>query len=418
MGIGRVAVVGGGIIGVAVARELTKRLPDAHVTIFEKEPYLAAHQTGHNSGVVHAGLYYEPGSLKARLCRRGVELLIPYAIEHGIPYDECGKLVVAQNLEEIERLEAIFERAKANGVPHVKLLDRHEMREVEPNVRGVLALHSPHTAIVDYPALTQKLAADVEAAGGTLRFNAEVVRLDTLGNQVRVAIALPGAEGSKLTEDGGAFDLVVTCAGLQADRLATASGLEPTPKVVPFSGDYFVLTGEPAEVVKGLIYPVPDPAYPFLGVHLTRRVDGALTLGPNAFLSFGREAYSKGASFQWENLGRTASDLAATAGFGGFWKFAKNNVKAALREGRTALSPKAFIEEARKFVPELDQAAVQPGPRGVRAQAMNPDGSLVDDFVFSTRGRLTQVRNAPSPGATSSLAIAEYVVDKALESVK
>lgn len=418
MGIGRVAVVGGGIIGVAVARELTKRLPDAHVTIFEKEPYLAAHQTGHNSGVVHAGLYYEPGSLKARLCRRGVELLIPYAIEHGIPYDECGKLVVAQNLEEIERLEAIFERAKANGVPHVKLLDRHEMREVEPNVRGVLALHSPHTAIVDYPALTQQLAADVEAAGGTLRFNAEVVRLDTLGNQVRVAIALPGAEGSKLTEDGGAFDLVVTCAGLQADRLATASGLEPTPKVVPFSGDYFVLTGEPAEVVKGLIYPVPDPAYPFLGVHLTRRVDGALTLGPNAFLSFGREAYSKGASFQWENLGRTASDLAATAGFGGFWKFAKNNVKAALREGRTALSPKAFIEEARKFVPELDQAAVQPGPRGVRAQAMNPDGSLVDDFVFSTRGRLTQVRNAPSPGATSSLAIAEYVVDKALESVK
>ncbi|GAA2003553.1 L-2-hydroxyglutarate oxidase [Brevibacterium samyangense] len=418
MGIGRVAVVGGGIIGVAVARELTKRLPDAHVTIFEKEPYLAAHQTGHNSGVVHAGLYYEPGSLKARLCRRGVELLIPYAIEHGIPYDECGKLVVAQNLEEIERLEAIFERAKANGVPHVKLLDRHEMREVEPNVRGVLALHSPHTAIVDYPALTQQLAADVEAAGGTLRFNAEVVRLDTLGNQVRVAIALPGAEGSKLTEDGGAFDLVVTCAGLQADRLATASGLEPTPKVVPFSGDYFVLTGEPAEVVKGLIYPVPDPAYPFLGVHLTRRVDGALTLGPNAFLSFGREAYSKGASFQWENLGRTASDLAATAGFGGFWKFAKNNVKAALREGRTALSPKAFIEEARKFVPELDQAAVQPGPRGVRAQAMNPDGSLVDDFVFSTRGRLTQVRNAPSPGATSSLAIAESVVDKALESVK
>lgn len=418
MGTGRVAVVGGGIIGVAVARELTKRLPDAHVTIFEKEPYLAAHQTGHNSGVVHAGLYYEPGSLKARLCRRGVELLIPYAIEHGIPYDECGKLVVAQNLEEIERLEAIFERAKANGVPHVKLLDRHEMREVEPNVRGVLALHSPHTAIVDYPALTQQLAADVEAAGGTLRFNAEVVRLDTLGNQVRVAIALPGAEGSKLTEDGGAFDLVVTCAGLQADRLATASGLEPTPKVVPFSGDYFVLTGEPAEVVKGLIYPVPDPAYPFLGVHLTRRVDGALTLGPNAFLSFGREAYSKGASFQWENLGRTASDLAATAGFGGFWKFARNNVKAALREGRTALSPKAFIEEARKFVPELDQAAVQPGPRGVRAQAMNPDGSLVDDFVFSTRGRLTQVRNAPSPGATSSLAIAEYVVDKALESVK
>ncbi|WP_349826912.1 L-2-hydroxyglutarate oxidase [Brevibacterium litoralis] len=413
----RAAVIGAGILGTAVARELTRRIPEVEVTVFEKELTVAGHQTGHNSGVVHAGLYYQPGSLKARLCRRGVEMLVPYAAEHGVPYDECGKLVVAQDTDEVDRLEAIFEKAKANGVPHVKLLDRHQMREVEPHVRGVLALHSPHTAIIDYPALTQAFASDVEAAGGEFRFGSEVVRLDTLGDEVRVALAVPGADGSKLTEDGGAFDLVVTCAGLQADRLATASGLEKDPRIVPFYGDYFLVPGKAAEVVKGLIYPVPDPAYPFLGVHLTRRTDGGLMLGPNAFLSFGREAYSARQAFSRENLQQTASDLFSTAGFGGFWKFAKDNVKAAVRESRTALSPAAFIEEARKFVPELDGTQVVKGPRGVRAQAMNPDGSLVDDFVFSTRGRLTQVRNAPSPAATSSMAIAEYVVDKALESV-
>jgi L-2-hydroxyglutarate oxidase len=411
----RIAVVGGGIIGTAVARELALRFEDATVTLFEKESHLAAHQTGHNSGVVHAGLYYEPGSLKARLCRSGVEKIIRYTAENGIPYEECGKLVVAQDTDEVDRLEAIFARAQANGVPHVKLLDRNEMREVEPGVRGVLALHSPHTAIIDYVALTESLGRDLEAAGGLIRYDSEVARLDTLSSEVRVRLALPGARGSSVTEDAGVFDLVVTCAGLQSDRLAVASGLEQDPRIVPFYGDYFVARGEAAEAVRGLIYPVPDPAYPFLGVHLTRSIDGSLLLGPNAFLSLGREKYERKVG---PIGGLDLSDLGRTLGYKGFWKFASQNMKAAAREARTALSPQAFIAEAQKFVPELDASAVVPGPRGVRAQAMNPDGSLVDDFVITSRGRLTQVRNAPSPGATSSLAIAEYVVDRAVESLR
>ncbi|GAA4284262.1 L-2-hydroxyglutarate oxidase [Brevibacterium daeguense] len=409
MRISRIAVVGGGIIGTAVARELALRCEDATVTIFEKEPYLAAHQTGHNSGVVHAGLYYEPGSLKARLCRTGVAKLVEYSAVNGIHYEECGKLVVAHTTAEVDRLEAIFERAKANGVPHVKLLDRNEMREVEPHVRGVLALHSPHTAIIDFAKLAESFAADVTAAGGRIEYNSEVARLDTMGNEVRVALALPGID-SRTTEDGGSFDLVVTCAGLQADRLAAASGLDSNPRIVPFHGDYFVIDKPDAEVVRGLIYPVPDPAFPFLGVHLTRRIDGALMLGPNAFVALGREKYERG--------GFDLGDIGSTLGFKGFWKFASQNVRAAAREARTALSPKAFIEEAQKYVPDIDPATVKPGPRGVRAQAMNPDGSLVDDFVITTRGRLTQVRNAPSPGATSSMAIAEYVADKALGALR
>lgn len=410
MKISRIAVVGGGIIGTAVARELAHRFDDATVTLFEKEPHLAAHQTGHNSGVVHAGLYYEPGSLKARLCRAGVEKLVRYVHERGVPYQECGKLVVAHDTMEVERLEKIHERATANGVPHVKLLDRHEMREVEPNVRGVLALHSPHTAIVDFAALTEAFGADVEAAGGQLRFNSEVAQLDTLGSEVRIRLAMPGASESMVTEDAGSFDLVVTCAGLQSDRLAVNSGLDPVPKIVPFYGDYFIIDRPAAEVVRGLIYPVPDPKYPFLGVHLTRRVDGALMLGPNAFLSLGRESYSRG--------GFDLSDIGSTLGFKGFWKFASQNLGAAAREVRTALSPKAFIEEARRFVPEIDPMTVRKGPRGVRAQAMDAQGTLVDDFVIITRGRLTQVRNAPSPGATSSMAIAEHIVDQAVAALR
>jgi len=411
----RIAVVGGGIIGTAVARELAHRFDAATVTLFEKESTLAAHQTGHNSGVVHAGLYYEPGSLKASLCRTGVEKLIRYAVENGIPYDECGKLVVAQDTDEVDRLEAIFTRAQANGVPNVQLLDRHRMRDVEPNVRGVLALHSPHTAIIDYAALTESLGRDLESAGGRIHYGAEVARLDALSSEVRVMLALPGAQGSKVAEDAGTYDLAVTCAGLQADRLAVASGLEEEPRIVPFYGDYFVAQGTAAEVVRGLIYPVPDPAYPFLGVHLTRGIDGSLMLGPNAFLSLGREKYErKLGPIGGVDLG----DMGRTLGYKGFWKFASQNLRAAAREARTALSPQAFIAEAQKFVPNLDADAVSPGPRGVRAQAMNPDGSLVDDFVITSRGRLTQVRNAPSPGATSSLAIAEYVVDTAVESLR
>jgi L-2-hydroxyglutarate oxidase len=405
----RIAVVGGGIIGTAVARQLSRMEDGAEITLFEKESDLAGHQTGHNSGVVHAGLYYEPGSLKARLCRRGVELLAEYASENDIAYEECGKVVVAHNNLELDRLHSIFERAKANGVPDVAIIDRDRLRELEPSCTGgIAALHSPHTAIVDYPALTRSLGKDIEAAGGQIRLGASVTGLEVHETEVRVS-------GSGF--DAEAFDLVITCAGLQSDRLANAV-TDPTgtagkkndgPQIVPFYGDYFLLRPERSSLVNGLIYPVPDPRYPFLGVHLTKRVDGAVMLGPNAFLSLARENY--------RNNAPNFRDLADTLTYPGFWKFAADNIPATLQQVRTAVSKKAFVEEARKFVPAIEAADVVKGVRGIRAQALNADGSLVDDFVIRRTGRLVQVRNAPSPGATASLAIAEHIVEEALAQV-
>ncbi|MFC8039042.1 L-2-hydroxyglutarate oxidase [Paenarthrobacter sp. NPDC057355] len=392
----RCAVVGGGIIGVAVARELAKKLDGARVTIFEKEDRLAAHQTGHNSGVVHAGLYYEPGGLKARLCRRGVELLQEFCAGKALPYEACGKLVIAQTAEEQQRLNSIFARATANGVPGVRMLNGEQIREVEPNAVGLSALHSPETAIVDYTAITKALADDVRAAGGTIRLGQEVTALEQQAEGVVVR-----------TKDGEEhFDLVVACPGLQSDRLAEATGEPATPKIVPFFGQYFLLGREARHHVNGLIYPVPDPRHPFLGVHLTKRIDGEMMLGPNAFISFGRESYG------WTDV--QLRDVLDYALFPGFWNFARQNVPSAVREFQTVVSKKKFIREAMRFVPSLEGATVLPATRGVRAQAMNGDGSLVDDFVIARRRDTVLVRNAPSPGATSSMAIAEYIVERAL----
>lgn len=392
----RCAVVGGGIIGVAVARELGKRLDGVEVTLYEKEDRLAAHQTGHNSGVVHAGLYYEPGGLKAKLCRRGVNLLRDFCAEKNLPYEACGKLVIAQTPEEQRRLEAIFSRAWANGVPGVRMLRAEQIREVEPNAVGLSALHSPETAIVDYAAITNALADDVRAAGGSIRLGLEVTSLEQQDRGVQLQ-----------TKDGsGHFDLVVACAGLQSDRLAKATGEPSTPRIVPFFGQYFLLGPEARAQVRGLIYPVPDPKHPFLGVHLTKRIDGEMMLGPNAFISLGREAYS------WGTV--NPKDVLDYILFPGFWNFARQNVPSAVREFHTVVSKKKFLREAMRFVPALEGATVLPGTRGVRAQAMNGDGSLVDDFVIARRRDAVMVRNAPSPGATSSMAIAEYIVEQAL----
>jgi L-2-hydroxyglutarate oxidase LhgO len=395
----RVAVVGGGIIGTAVARHLAQRVGGAEVTLFEKEDRLAGHQTGHNSGVVHAGLYYEPGSLKARLCRRGVDLLRDFAARHGIAYEECGKIVVALEAREVAPLEAIHERAIANRVPGVRMIDAEEIREIEPRSRGVRALHSPHTAIVDYVGVTEALAAELRDAGGTVRLGEQVVGLSEHASGVRVATAAG--------EDG--FDLVIGCAGLQSDRLAARAGDARDPRIVPFYGDYLLLRPESSHLVNGLIYPVPDPRYPFLGVHLTKRVDGAVMLGPNAFLSLGREAYRRG---------RLAPrDIRDAVGFRGFWRFAAGNLPAAARESRTALSTGAFVAEARRYVPDIRRSDVVRGPRGIRAQAMDAEGRLVDDFVITGTQRVVHVRNAPSPGATSALAIAEHIASEALQRV-
>lgn len=392
----RAAVVGGGIIGTAVARHLARRVDSAEVTLFEKENRLAGHQTGHNSGVVHAGLYYEPGSLKATLCRRGVHLLQEFTDQHGITYEECGKIVVALEEGELSRLEAIHQRSIANGVPGVRILDADEIRQVEPHARGLQALHSPHTAIVDYTEVTNALAVELRAAGGSIRLGLEVASLEQRGSAVHLA-----AGGS--TEE---YDLVITCAGLQSDRLAWRSGESREPRIVPFYGDYFLLTPEKTHLVNGLIYPVPDPRFPFLGVHLTKRVDGAVMLGPNAFLSMGREAYRR------REL--VARDVRDAVSFPGFWRFAAGNVRAALRESRTALSTGSFVAEARRYVPGITARDVVRGPRGIRAQAMDAKGRLLDDFAITGSDRVVHVRNAPSPGATSALAIAEHIVGEAL----
>ena len=393
----RWAVIGAGIIGAAVAREVLIRHDSADVTLFEKEDHPAAHQTGHNSGVVHAGLYYEPGSLKATLCRRGVSLLTDFAAEHNVAFDECGKVVVATDDTEVERLHAIHDRALANGVPGIMLLDRDGLREIEPNAEGLAALHSPHTAIIDYPGLTDALVADFRAHGGRVRFSTPVKNIDHRGG--------PTSHGSAIVHtpvDAQEFDHVIVCAGLQSDRLAARSGQKRTPTVVPFFGQYFILDETYSNTVNGLIYPVPDPKYPFLGVHVTRRIDGGLMIGPNAFLSLSREGY--------RGLGLNIPDSLAVAADPGFWRFAAGNMATAARELPGVLSIEKFVAEAARYVPSLAGAGGHRATRGIRAQAMNRDGTLVDDFVIDRAGATMFVRNAPSPGATSALAIAEHLV--------
>ena len=388
-------MVGGGILGCAVAREIARRDPRAEVSLFEKEDRLAAHQSGHNSGVVHAGLYYPPGSLKARLCRRGVELLRQFCTDRELDYLECGKVLIARDGEEHTRLQTIAERARANGVPGVELVGPAGLAEVEPQAVGVAAMLSPTTAVVDYTAITQAFAEDVRAAGGAVR----------LGRQVRAVVPL--ARGVRVITDAETapelFDRVVVCAGLASDRLARAAGGDRDPAIIPFFGQYFRIDDAHAHLTRGLIYPVPDPRYPFLGMHLTRRVDGALTVGPNAFLSGAREGYRGQISLR---------DLAEVARWPGFWRFAVKNMPTAVRELAGVLSPERFLTEARSYVPALEGAQLTSVGRGIRAQAMTRDGRLLDDFAIEQHGPVTQVRNAPSPGATASLAIAEYIVGR------
>ena len=389
------AIIGGGINGLAVARQLLLDHPHICVTVFEKEGAVAQHQSSHNSGVVHAGLYYEPGSLKARLCRRGVELVKRYCAENAIAYDECGKLVVALNEEEVPRLEAIYRKAQANQVPGVALVGAQKIKEIEPHCIGIRALHSPHTAIVSYGEIAKKIAQEIVQRGGTIELNALVYRLIEKKSHVFVELA----NGETYDQS---FDHVITCSGLQSDRLAKQSGDMATPKIVPFFGQYYVIDEAFKTHVKGLIYPVPDPRFPFLGVHFTKRIDDQMTIGPNAFISLGRENYS-GSDI---NL----RDIAEFIAYPGFWKFAMNNIPATIREMKTVLSESVFVREAAKYVPTLANVSVTPAVRGIRAQAMESDGSLVDDFVIRKQGNITHIRNAPSPGATSSMAIAEYIV--------
>lgn len=385
----RVAIVGGGILGLASGRLLARERPDVEVVLIEKERELAQHQTGRNSGVVHAGLYYEPGSLKARLCRRGGELLRAFCAERDLPFDECGKVLVATEEGERPRLERILERAHANGA-EARLVDATELRALEPHAAGLAALHSPRTAIVDYPAICRALAAEMRDHGATVRTSTPVERVGWVGERPRLVL------GDGTTLDA---DRLLVCAGLHADRLARAAGEPTAPRIVPFRGEYWRLRPERTNLVRGLVYPVPDPSLPFLGVHLTRTVDGSVLVGPNAVLAFAREGYLK--------RDVDPRELWDTLSWPGTWRIARRHWASGAHEVARSLSRRAFVREARRYVPELAAADVLPAPAGVRAQAVDRDGTLVDDFRLDVRRNAVWVRNAPSPAATSSLAIAE-----------
>ncbi|WP_277207220.1 L-2-hydroxyglutarate oxidase [Isoptericola croceus] len=389
-----VGIVGGGIVGLAVAREVLRRRPDTRVVVLEAEDRLGAHQTGHNSGVVHAGIYYRPGSLKARLCARGRDLLQEYCAEHGLPYREVGKLVVAVAGTETGRFDALERTARQNGVPGLRRLDGAEMREVEPHVAGIAALHSPHTAITDFVAVCAQLGRDVEAAGGQVVLGARVTGIERSGGGVVVSCG-----AARHTVDN-----LVVCGGLQSDRLAGLAGGERGPVIVPFRGEYLTVRPSKRDLVRGMVYPVPDPRYPFLGVHFTRTVAGELEVGPNAVLALDRAGYRR--------LAVSVRDTAAVLGWPGFWRMAARHWRTGVREVYASAVTSAAMRAARRYVPEIGGADVVRGRTGLRAQAVARDGSLVDDFVVETSDGVTCVRNAPSPAATSSLAIAEHVVDR------
>ena len=392
-------VIGGGILGLAVARELLVRHPDASLCVFEREPRLAAHQTSHSSGVIHAGIYYAPGSLKARLCVEGARALYAYCDENDIEARANGKLIIATREAELARLDELERRGTENQVPGLRRIGPEEIAEIEPHARGLAALHSPETGVVAFAEVARSFAEDVEAGGGVVVTGCGVVRLDP---RVR-SIAVTHERGA--TEAG----LVVSCAGAWSDRLAVAAGAPPEPRIVPFRGAYLRLRPDRRDLVRASIYPVPDPELPFLGGHLTRRIDGEVLLGPSALMVGARDAY---------RLARLRpADLAATLSWPGTWRLMRHFWRTGLRELRHATSRGAFIADLQRFVPELRADDVLPCLAGIRAQALGRDGRLVDDFVVHRTERALHVRNAPSPAATSSLALAKLIADEAEEIV-
>ena len=390
-----IAIVGAGILGLAVARELHMRQPDLAIRVLEKEDGVGRHQTGHNSGVLHAGIYYTPGSLKARLCVEGMRDMYEYCERNDIAFERCGKVIVALDESQLPGLDELERRGRENGVPGLRRLDGAGLREVEPHARGIAALHSPATGIVDFGGVARQLARDLEDGGVPVHTGCAI------------EAAVPGGDRIALRHTRGETRArqAVFCAGLWSDRLAVAAGGSPDPRIVPFRGGYLRLRSERRELVRSLIYPVPDPALPFLGVHLTRHADGDVLIGPTALLVGARDAY--------EVAKLRPRDLGSTLAWPGTWRMMRRFWKTGLTEMRHAASRRALVAAAAEFVPGLTVDDVEDGPAGVRAQALGRDGRLVDDFVFSETERALHVRNAPSPAATSSLAIARIVADRA-----
>jgi len=390
-----IAVVGGGIVGLAVARELTRRHPRASVCVLEREPELGTHQSTHNSGVVHAGVYYTPGSLRARLCVEGARELYAYCEERAIAVEACGKVILATDPGELGRLEELRRRALANGVPGVRQIDARGIEAIEPHARGIAGLHVPSTGIVEFGALARAYAHDVLDAGGAIATGCGVRSMEAGGRTLRIVHAQGASEARH----------AIVCAGAWSDRLAVAAGADPDPRIVPFRGAYLRLTPARRGLVRALIYPVPDPSLPFLGVHLTRRIDGEVLLGPTALLAGARDAYA---------LGRVrGEDLRDTLAWPGTWRMMSHWWRTGLTELRHATLPGALVRAAARYVPELEPRDVEGAFAGVRAQALGRDGRLIDDFVFSATPRALHVRNTPSPAATSSLAIARHVAAQA-----
>jgi (S)-2-hydroxyglutarate dehydrogenase len=396
IGFADLAVVGAGILGLAVAREALRRYPGIQVAVLEKEAQVATHQTGHNSGVVHAGVYYAPGSLKAKLCVEGSRALYAYCDEHEIPYDLCGKVVVATDETELARLEALFARATQNRVRGIALLDADELKEVEPSVRGLRALHSPSTGVVDFRRVADTLAKEISDAGASIHTNAAV---ESMPRAPVGSIRLQTKAG--FLEARG----VITCAGVYSDRLAAMTGGAKSPRIVPFRGRYYALVPEASNLVRGLVYPVPDPAFPFLGVHFTKQISGEMWTGPNAVLALAREGYKA-----HQIVFRDVWEIFA---YSGFRAFVRRHWRTGLEELRGDLSRRAFVSALQRLVPAVRAEHLAATHSGIRAQALDGDGRLVDDFRFDRAENVVHLRNAPSPGATSSLAIAAHVVETA-----
>jgi L-2-hydroxyglutarate oxidase LhgO len=392
-----VAIVGGGIVGLAAARALAARAPRSRLVVLEKEARLASHQTGHNSGVLHSGIYYRPGSAKARLCVEGAQLLREFAAGHGIAIERCGKVIVATDPSELPRLQALYERGVANGVQGLVLVGPARLRELEPHAAGLRAIHSPATAIIDFGAVADALARDLAEGGVAIRTGARVTAVVHAGDGLELATPSGPVSARRL----------VNCAGLYADVVARLAGATPDVRIVPFRGEYYLLRAERRHLVRGLIYPLPDPEFPFLGVHFTRTVHGEVEAGPNAVLAFAREGY------RWTRI--APGELAGTLAYRGFWTMARRYWRTGAYEMFRSLSKGAFVRALQRLVPDVRVEDVVPGGAGVRAQAVGPDGSLVDDFRIIMAAEAIHVLNAPSPAATASLAIGRHIAARAAE---
>ncbi|MGB5332418.1 MAG: L-2-hydroxyglutarate oxidase [Woeseiaceae bacterium] len=387
-------IIGGGIVGVSTAWQLKKKQPDCSILLLEKESQLASHQTGHNSGVIHAGVYYAPGSLKAKFCKAGADATMRFCEENDIPYEQCGKLLVATNELEHERMLALFERSKQNGLD-VELIDADELHRREPNVDGIGAFLVKSTGIVDYRSICTRMAERFQEMGGEVRLDTRVTDL----NESADSIAIKTADGEAIETK-----YLVTCAGLMADRVTRMLDLDIDFQIVPFRGEYYRLPASKNDIVKHLIYPIPDPDLPFLGVHLTRMIDGSVTVGPNAVQGWKREGYGK--------INISLRDIVDMLRFPGFWKVALGNLKTGIAESWDSIWKPGYLNRVRKYCPSIQLQDLEPYPAGIRAQAVLRDGTLVHDFLFAESERSLHVCNAPSPAATSAIPIGEYICEK------